>query len=73
MTDFDVEAIHLNTDMIGDVEVEGVDYSDAPDFCDAFISRAWWKDGTELSDNELDLLNEEHGEFVYEKIVDHIY
>lgn len=73
MTDFDVESVHINPEMIGDVEVDGIDFNDAPDFCDAYISRAWWKDGNELSENEIDLLNEDFGEFVYQKVQDHIY
>ena len=35
---------------------DGIDYEDAPDFCDAYISNAQFKDGSELSLEELELL-----------------
>jgi hypothetical protein len=40
------------------VELEGIDMhlSDYPKFCDAFISYAEYKDGTPLTDTELDAL-----------------
>ena len=40
------------------VEVDGVDSADYPDFSDSFISYAEFKNGTPLSDEELDLLND---------------
>lgn len=41
------------------IELDGVDARDYPDFCDAFITYAESKDGTPLSEVELDLLNED--------------
>ena len=38
------------------VELEGIDMQDYPKFCDAFISYAEYKDGTPLTDTELDVL-----------------
>lgn len=32
---------------------------DYPDFCDAFISYAEWKDGTPLTDDELEKIDSE--------------
>ena len=40
------------------VEVDGVDTADFPDFSDSFISYAEFKNGTPLSDEELDQLND---------------
>ena len=48
------------------LEVDGVDSSDYPDFCDAYISYATFKDGTELSDDELEKLTEANGDIVNE-------
>jgi hypothetical protein len=49
-----------------------IDYSDAPDFCDAYICEASWDDGTDLTDEELDKLNED-SDFVYEALQDYLY
>jgi len=55
-----------------DIEVEGIDTSDFPDFCDAFISSAavetWDGQYRELTDDELDWINDECGDFVYEEV-----
>ena len=52
---------------ITDIEIEGIDMRDYPDFCDAYISYAVWEDtGEELTDEELDKLNEEHSDLVNE-------
>jgi hypothetical protein len=64
----------MNLDNITDIEVDGIDMSDYPDFCDAFIATAFWKDtGVELSEAELDELNDNHGEFVYDHVIKRIY
>ncbi len=53
---------------VTDIEIEGIDGSDYPDFCDAYISNATWEDtGEALTEEELDKLNE-NGEFVYEQV-----
>lgn len=54
------------------VEVDGINYRDAPDFCDAFISYAEWEDGTPLDDEALEELNEDSS-YVYDRVQDHIY
>ena len=47
--------------------VGGVDSRDYPDFCDAFIEEAEWKDtGKSLSETELETLTEEFPEVVNE-------
>lgn len=51
---------------------DGIDYKDAPDFCDAYISEASFQDGTPLTEAELDELNED-GQFVYEALQDYLY
>lgn len=57
---------------LDDVEVDGIDTSDYPDFADAFISWGVWSDGTDLTDDELDILNED-GDFVYSAVERSIY
>ena len=60
-----------------DIEVDGIDTSDFPDFCDAFISSAAveTRDGQyrELTEEELDWLNDECPDFVYEEVYKTIY
>jgi hypothetical protein len=41
---------------LSSLEFDGIDYEDAPDFCDAYIANAQFKDGSELSLEELELL-----------------
>lgn len=53
-------------------EFDDVDGGDYPDFCDAFISYAEHTDGTPLTDEELDLLNED-AELVHQMLMDHLY
>ena len=48
------------------IELEGVDYADHPDYCDAYVSYAEHLDGTPLTEDELDALNENHPEIAQE-------
>ena len=52
---------------IRSIEVDGVDGSDYPDFCDAYICYAEWE-GTdiELTDDELEQLTNENGDIVHD-------
>lgn len=52
---------------VTDIELADVNAKDYPDFCDAYISAAVWKDsGNPLTENELDLLNENAGDYINE-------
>lgn len=53
------------------IEWDGINGRDAPDFCDAFITYAE-DNGVPLTDKELDELNE-NSELVYELLIDHLY
>lgn len=48
------------------VEIEGVDFSDHPDYCDAYFCYAEWENGTPLTDSELEELTIERGDVVNE-------
>ncbi len=61
----------INYNLIEDVEVDGIDFQDYPDFVDAFISSAVY-DGKEMSDEMLDELNENY-DFVYESVTNYIF
>jgi hypothetical protein len=57
---------------ITNVEFQDIDHGDAPDYCDAFISYAEYLDGTPLTQDELDAINDD-GSVVYELLMKHIY
>lgn len=63
----------LNLKEIDSVEFENIDWNDYPDFCDAYIVSATWKNGTDLTEAELDLLNFDHRDFVYDMLMKHLY
>ena len=67
-----LKKVKIDTDKIGDLEFDYIP-SQYPEFEDACITYAVWMDtGKELTDEELDTLNEDT-EFVYEALQDHIY
>ena len=55
----------------GSLEIDGVDVRDAPDFSDAYFSAGEFKDGTKMSDEELNELAEEHPDILEEMIYNH--
>jgi len=61
----------FNYKHIDDIEVEGINSRDYPDFCDAFIVSATYK-GKPMSETQLDRLNE-NKDFVYEQVVNKLY
>ena len=48
------------------IEVDGINPKDRPDFADAYISQAEFKDGTKLTDDQLSDLTDKYGELVNE-------
>lgn len=61
----------LDYSLIDDVDIDGIDTKDAPDFCDAYICSASYK-GREMTQEELDVLNSD-GDYVYNKVIARIY
>ena len=57
--------------LIKNVEFDNIDYTDYPDFCDAFICYAEL-DGVEMTDDQLDKLND-NVDLVYELLTDYIH
>ena len=64
--------MQLNLSQIENMEFEGVDFSDYPDFVDAYLVSADI-DGRELTEEEVDYLNDEHYEFVNESVFSSIF
>lgn len=66
----------LNLTKIIGIEFDGIDRADYPDFVDSYISRGFIEENgqfRELTENELEYLNEECADFKYEKLIDWLY
>jgi hypothetical protein len=61
----------INLNLVDNVELDGIDTSDYPEFCDAFITYAEL-DGIEMTDEQLDELNDE-SEFVLGCVYNHLF
>ena len=61
----------FNYKLISNVSLDGVDFSDHPDYCDAFIESADY-DGKEMTDEQLDQLHEDY-ELVSELVWDNLH
>lgn len=66
-----MEYIELDYSEITDIEVDGINPRDYPEFCDAYIASATYK-GRPMTDEELDVLNEDYT-FVYEQVEKYLY
>ncbi len=55
---------------IDNIEIDGIDTKDYPDFCNAYISSADY-DGVPMTDEQLDELNED-GYYIYGHIMDYL-
>ena len=51
---------------------DGIDTKDYPDFCDSYISGGEY-DGRELTEEEIEYLNEHHSTFVYNELINFIF
>jgi len=58
------------------IQLDGIDYDDFPDFCDAFVCAAdvELEDGTirEATEDELEALNDD-GHFVYQEVINKLF
>ena len=61
----------MNYTKIDNIELDGINSKDYPDFCDAFITSADY-DGEEMTEDQLDTLNE-NTEFVYEQVLEFLF
>ena len=64
--------INFDLNLIDDVEIEGIDIEDYPDFCDAFLIGASYK-GRELTEDELEYVQDSNPEWFYDKVWDTIF
>ena len=54
------------------VEVEDIDMKDYPDLCDAYIAYAEDSDGVALTEQELDVVNQDSS-YVYEQVWNYLH
>lgn len=60
----------LDKSKIQNIEFDGIDHSDYPDYCDAYICTAEYE-GRPLTDEELEEVNDDR-DFVYEVLMEHL-
>jgi len=63
---------HLDNLKPHNVELEGIETSDYPDFCNAFVKYAEHINGEVFTDQELDYFNENYADEVYELVIKQI-
>lgn len=52
------------------MEIEGIDMRDFPDFVDAYVVAASFTDGTDLTDDQLEILSTQHSDIIQNSIHD---
>jgi len=57
---------------VEEMEFSDVDNSDYPDYSDAFVESATYK-GREMTEEELNELNDDYSDFVYQKLMDWVF
>lgn len=61
----------IDFDKIENIELDGIDFNDYPDFCDAYVTSAEI-DGRDLTEAELDEVNDD-SDFVYGAVMDKLF
>jgi hypothetical protein len=66
-----MEAVKLDYSKIDNIEVDGIDHRDYPDYCDAYIVSADYGDRP-MTEEEIEILNED-SQFVFETVWSKIF
>lgn len=66
-----MNAITLDTSKVQNVELDGIDHKDSPDFADAYISWATYN-GVPMTDEQLEQINNDK-DFVHTKVLEHLF
>jgi len=67
-----INIMKIEVNKLENIEVDGIDTRDYPDFVDAFISYAEM-DVVELTDEQLDELNDDYPDLVYDAVINHLF
>lgn len=62
----------IDLSKLTELSFDGIDTNDYPDFCDAFLESAYYID-RELTEEELNYINENETAFINENIYDYIF
>lgn len=62
----------LDLRKVDNMEFEGVDFADYPDFVDAFLVAADYN-GIEMTEEQIDYINDEHYDFVNERVYSSLF
>lgn len=65
--------INLDDIDLFSLEIEGLDFADYPDFCDAYFAKGNRLDGTPLDDDELTHLTDNYPLTLHEMALNTIY
>jgi hypothetical protein len=68
-----MDVIDLDVVDLSSLQIEGIYMDDYPDFCDAFFSEGKRRDGTQLSDEELEGIAEDYPFMLHDMVMDKIY
>jgi hypothetical protein len=64
--------MNISTSKLDNLSFSGIDTKDYPDFSDAMIESGDYK-GRELTDEEIDYINEEFPDFVHDKLFEYLF
>ena len=67
-----INIMKIDVNKLENIEVDGIDTRDYPDFVDAFISYAEM-DGVELTDEQLDELNDNYPDLIHDCVINHLF
>ena len=62
----------INLEEVEEMQFSDIDNSDYPDYSDSFVESATYK-GREMTEEELNELNDDYRDFVYQKLMDWIF
>lgn len=65
------KSIELDYSLISNIQFYGIDHSDYPDYCDAYIVGAEYN-GEQMTDEQIEILNDDK-EFVLEELINYLY
>ena len=62
----------IDLNKIDNFSFDGVNHNDYPDYADVYLESADYED-RELTDEEIDFINDEHWDFVYEQFINQLF
>ena len=62
----------INLKKIKEVELEGINTNDWPDFSDAFITKAEYE-GRDMTEKEIEHVNDNYTDFVHDQVIDFLF